>query len=295
MKKVLVRTGAVIAGLLVLVLVYGTVVEPRFVVDERRYTAAVPGLPQEWEGAEVAVFSDLQIGMWWANVGMVERIVERTVQEEPDAVLLAGDYVYSTEPDVDVQVRHVVDLLQPLTDAEIPTYAVLGNHDHHVEAADELTTALEDAGIPVLVNEAVALPAPSGASGASDPLYVVGLGATRPGRTDVDQALGGLPEGAPRVVVMHNPTAFPRLPAQSAPLAIAGHTHCGQIVLPGSPRWSYLALTEEEKVVADGWAPPGYGAEGNELFVTCGIGFSLVPVRINAAPQLVVFELVPAG
>jgi predicted MPP superfamily phosphohydrolase len=43
----------------------------------------------------------------------------------------------------------------------------------------------------------------------------------------------------------------------------------------------------------DGFAPTAYGAEGNQLFVTCGIGFSLIPVRIGAAPQVVFFELRP--
>ena len=52
--------------------------------------------------------------------------------------------------------------------------------------------------------------------------------------------------------MMHNPTAFADMPASTAPLAVAGHTHCGQIALPGTPRWSYLGLNEEERVVADG-------------------------------------------
>ena len=47
--------------------------------------------------------------------------------------------------------------------------------------------------------------------------------------------------------------------------------------------------------MADGWAPPDYGAEGNEMFVTCGIGFSVLPMRINAPPQVVFFELQPGG
>jgi predicted MPP superfamily phosphohydrolase len=72
---------------------------------------------------------------------------------------------------------------------------------------------------------------------------------------------------------------------------VAGHTHCGQVALPGTPHWSYLGLTEEEALVADGWAPQGYGEPGNAMFVTCGIGFSVVPVRINAPPQVVVFDL----
>ena len=94
---------------------------------------------------------------------------------------------------------------------------------------------------------------------------------------------------------MHNPTAFPEMPPGSAPLTVAGHTHCGQIALPGLPRWSWLGLTEEEKVVADGWSAPDYGAEGNALYVTCGLGFSALPMRVNAPPQVVFFDLQPAG
>lgn len=143
----------------------------------------------------------------------------------------------------------------------------------------------------VLRNEAAVIPSPEHDD--ENPLYVVGLGPARPGLADPGRALTGVPEDAPRVVLMHNPTSFPELPARSAPIALAGHTHCGQIALPGTPRWSYLALTEEEALVADGFAPPGYGAPGNRLFVTCGIGFSLLPIRINAPPQVVFVELIP--
>ncbi len=75
-------------------------------------------------------------------------------------------------------------------------------------------------------------------------------------------------------------------------MAVAAHTHCGQIVLPGVPKLFYLQLVfDERQVVVDGFAPQGYRAPGNQLFVGCGIGFSLVPIRIAAPPQLVFFEL----
>ena len=283
------RAAAAVAAVLVLLLVYGVAVEPRLVLDEREITAELPGLDESWEGERVAVFSDLQTGMWLANTGMVERVVDRVVEVDPAAVLLVGDFVYGQSPDVPVQVRNVVDLLRPIPAAGIPAFAVLGNHDYAVGAVDELTAALEELGIVVLRNEAAPLPPAAGADG--DPLYVVGIGPARPDRVDVDAALSGVPEGAPRITMMHNPTSFPELPAGSAPLAVAGHTHCGQIALPGLPHWSYVGLTEEEATVADGFAFDSYGAAGNELFVTCGIGFSVVPVRINAPPQLVLVEL----
>ena len=141
-----------------------------------------------------------------------------------------------------------------------------------------------------------ALPVPSPTAGA-DPLYVVGIGPQTPhvpdvsGRADVDAALADVPDDAPRVVLTHNPTTFDELPAGTAPLTLAGHTHCGQVALPGTPRWSYLALTAEEKTVAEGWAPEDYGAAGNRLFVTCGIGFSDAPGRINAPPEIAFFHL----
>jgi predicted MPP superfamily phosphohydrolase len=274
----------------VLLLVYAVAVEPRSVLDEREITAELPGLDESWEGAQVAVFSDIQTGIWLANTGMVERVVDRVVEVNPAAVLLVvGDFVYSTGPDVPEQVGNVVELLRLITAAGIPAYAVLGNHDYAVGAADELTAALEDLGIAVLLNDAATLPPASGVDG--EPLHVVGIGPARPDLVDVDAALSKVPDTAARITMMHNPTSFPELPAGSAPLALAGHTHCGQIAIPGAPHWSYLGLSEEEAVVADGFAFDEYGAAGNELFVTCGIGFSVIPARLNTPPQLVFVEL----
>ena len=288
MKRVLAWSGAAVAALLVLVVVYGVFVEPRLILDQRRYEVALPGVEEGWDGAEVAVLSDLQVGMWLANTGMIRRVVDRVVDADPAVVLLAGDFVYSEDPPVAVTVDAVMQLLAPLAESGIPTYAVLGNHDYRAEAADELTSALERAGIGVLRNEAVEIPSPGG-DGAG--LHVVGLGAYRPGLTRPAEALDGVPADAPRIVFMHNPASFPMLPRGSAPLSVAGHTHCGQIRIPGAPLWSYLQLRAEERVTADGFAAEGYGAAGNDLFVTCGIGFSLIPMRVNAAPQVVFFEL----
>ncbi|WP_162149089.1 metallophosphoesterase [Arthrobacter sp. H41] len=220
---------------------------------------------------------------------MVERIVDRAVEEDPEAVLIAGDFLYSNDPGNQEKIDTVLDLLAPITDAGIPSYAVLGNHDHIVGAAEELTTALESRGVTVLLNESAEVPLPDG--NPAPPLHVVGLGPAYQGLADSEKAFSGIPASDARIVMMHNPDTFPTLPPDSAPLAVAGHTHCGQIAVPGTPDWSWLALTTDEPAVADGFAPKNYGAEGNQLYVTCGIGFSDIPVRIGAPPQIVFFEL----
>lgn len=288
MKRVVKRTMAGLGVLLGLTLTYGVMVEPRLILEEKRLEAALPGLSEAWAGAEIAVLTDLQVGMWLANEGMVKRAVDRIVEEDPAVVLLAGDFVYSGSPEVLDQVEETLELLSPLMEGGTPIYAVMGNHDYKVGAVDELTVAFEAVGITVLSNEAALVP-PSEELGA--PLYVVGVGPPRPLATDVAEALADLPLDAPRLVMMHNPTTFPEFPAHTAPFAVAGHTHCGQVALPGTPTWSYLGLSEEEALVADGFAFEEYGSAGNELFVSCGIGFSLLPMRINAPPQLVFLEL----
>ena len=285
--KALAATLLAVVGLLA---IYGSAIEPRFILDERSYTVEVAELPAELDGLRGAVFSDLQIGMWLANEAMVERIVRRAVDADPDAVLLGGDFVYSRAPDVSTQIDRVIELLTPLTDSGIPTFAVLGNHDYAVGAAEELTAALEEHDVAVLRNGVATLP---GAAGTAASLHVVGIGPARPGHSDPAAALAEVPDDAPRMILMHNPTTFDELPPDSAPLSVAGHTHCGQIAIPGLPAWSYLELRADERMVVDGFAPPSYGAAGNRLFVTCGIGFSVVPMRVAAAPQLVFFELVP--
>lgn len=286
MKRGFNIAGAVIGALVGALLIYGVLIEPRLILDERRYEIAIPNLDPEWDGAEVALFSDMQVGMWFANTGMIERIVERTVEVNPAAVLIAGDFVYSHDPTNQKKIDTVVELISPITEAGIPIFAILGNHDYIVGAEEELTAALESLGVTVLLNETAEIPSVAGA-----PLHVVGLGPAYENLADADKALNGLNSDEARVVFMHNPDTFRALPANSAPLAVAGHTHCGQIAVPGTPEWSWLALTRGKPTVADGFAPTGYGASGNQLYVNCGIGFSDIPVRISAPPQLAFFKL----
>ncbi|MEZ5288713.1 MAG: hypothetical protein R2712_28685 [Vicinamibacterales bacterium] len=186
-------------------------------------------------------------------------------------------------------------MLRPLKAAGIRTIAVLGNHDYGMGqpdslplpvVADRLSQVLRDEGIDVLRNRAI----PLGEADVERPrqhrLFVAGVDARFPRRDDAKAALAQMPPSAPRLVLMHNPRSFLDAPRGAAPIAFAGHTHGGQIRLPFLPEWSWISLARDAPVAADGWAPPQFGAAANHLYVNRGIGFSLVPVRLNCRPEL---------
>ena len=284
-------------GLLILIpLVYGVVIEPRFLLDGQAFEAELPNLAPGWDGKTVALMGDFQIGMWLGNTGMVEEAIEDAIDDSVSLALIAGDFLY--KPDED-RVRKAVDAVRPLVEAGIPTVAVMGNHDYSLMKessqavtthADQLRQRLEAIGVVVLENQATPVVA------GGDTLWVAGVGSSWAGRDDVGAALAEVPTGAPRLWLMHNSEAFRNIPGEEAHLALAAHTHGGQIrVLPG-PRTSWLDLVREGEVAADGWAADSIGAPPNRIYINRGIGFSTVPVRINCRPELTQITLrVPDG
>ena len=312
----LIAAGGVTSSLL---LIWGTLIEPRLIIEEK-HGVEIPALPAAWENQRIALIADPQIGLWFSNTGTVRRIVARLVKSRPAAVFIAGDFIYQARPSAGQQnepdtsklvatreraledIERVVRILRPLTDAGLPTYAVLGNHDHASDAARSahlpslaarVREALESVGIRVLVNEAVPLPSPR-TDDATHPrdadLWLVGLAARSANDNGTRAALAQLPPGAPRLVLMHNPDTFESLPPATAPLAMAGHTHGGQIRTPGLVLRRLLGRFNPERPELSGWIHD-YGQPGNRLYVNRGIGFSLLPIRFNAPPEITLFTL----
>ena len=287
---------------------YGAAIEPRFVdrLDER---GAIPNLPASWEHQQVAVFADIQVGMWWANTDAARRAVERAVDVHPAMVLLAGDFVYNpTDANIQGQIETVLSIVQPLVDSKIPTYAVLGNHDYNLmnEHSDQenrfarrVRVGLDSVGIRLLDNRSIALSAPRGAdslavrgdSVAAAVLYLVGVGDKWAKNDHVDRALSQVPANAPRLIFMHDPDSFVKIPANQGPLVIAAHTHAMQIVVPWVSDWAWRHYFSDSGSGLEGWVDAPHGQPGNRIYVNRGVGFSLFPVRINAVPELTVFTL----
>ena len=285
--------GLGLLGTVALLTVWG-LLEPRFLITENE-VATIPNLPPDWEDKKIGQVSDFQIGMWLGNTSTARRSVRELIKAQPAAVLISGDFIYHAEPQPMPDIETAVDVVRPLIEAGIPTYAVPGNHDYGMssktakpdtELESKLEKALKEAGVIILENESVAMRLPD----SDEPLYLAAVNSRWANKDNVSAALQGIPENAPRIALMHNPDTYEMFPANTAPLAVAGHTHGGQIRLPNSPQWSWLKFTQKDKVFADGWAK-GYGKPGNNLYINVGIGMSIVPLRIFCPPELTMFTL----
>src|SRR5579864_6305012 len=89
---------------------YAFGIEPRFVTRNDE-TGAIPNLPAAWEGKQIAAFSDLHVGMWWANLDAARRVVRQVVDIHPAAAIIMGDFVYNADSSVDSQMVEVDSLL----------------------------------------------------------------------------------------------------------------------------------------------------------------------------------------
>jgi predicted MPP superfamily phosphohydrolase len=259
---------------------YAAWVEPRRLVVRRR-DLALPGWPPALDGLRVALVSDLHSGAPHVKGDRVRDVAERVRRERPDLALLLGDFV-----DPAVLLASHVDLAEiaralATLDAPLGTFAVLGNHDWR-HGGERVRGELGNAGIPVLENDALEVP------GAPARLWVAGVADEIARYADVDAALLRVPADAAVLLLSHDPDVFPRVPARVA-LTVSGHTHGGQVNLPllrGAIIPSRYGARYRDGLVVEG---------GRHLYVTAGVGTSLLPLRFLKPPEVVVLTLRPGA
>ncbi len=256
---------------------YGAVVEPRRLRTVRH---PVPW-PRWWFSGRrlrIAVLSDLHAA--WPHMGprRIRRIVARLLAEKPDVVLMPGDFACTdTWGVVPVPIERAARELAPL--ASVPCFAVLGNHDWDY-GGERVARALEAVGIRVLMNELEPAWLRDG------PLWIAGVDDPVTERHDLDAALAGLPERTPALLLSHSPDPVHRLPPEVA-LMVSGHTHGGQVCLPGYG--PLITLSALPRRMAYGL----HRVEERHLFVTAGAGTTGIPVRFARPPEIAVLDLVP--
>ncbi len=241
------------------------------------YDLALPSWPVACEGLKVAVLSDLHVGSPFNHLDHLQESIDLTLIANPDLILLAGDYVIHGVPggrfvSPQESATHLARLSAPLG-----VYAVLGNHDWWHDGPGTMA-AFQQVGIQVL--EDASMPIHAGAC----QFWLAGISDYMEGAHDVPLALSQIPEDGTILAFTHNPDIFPEVPPQVA-LTVAGHTHGGQVYLPmvGRP----VVPSEYGERFAIGHIVE----QGRHLFVTPGIGTSILPIRFLVPPEVSVLIL----
>jgi hypothetical protein len=245
---------------------YGYAYE-RYHIGVTRETLEVSGLPPAHAGLRIGFLTDLHRS-YTGTHGLVAKAVELVMAERPDLIVLGGDYVTGADRRY---MEPAAEALAPLSGPH-GVFAVMGNHDDDREMPAALMarhfTVLRDARTRVTINGEV--------------LDIAGVRYWTHRVADITRVLRG---ASPNTVLLaHTPKRLVEAAALSVPLMLSGHTHGGQIVLPGLG-----AIAAREFPVVAGTAR----RDNTAVFVSRGVGTVYVPVRINCPPEVAILTLKP--
>ena len=279
-RRGLLKTAALSAGGLAL---YSAEVA-RHRIDVTQRKIRLKGLPETFDGMRVVQLSDIHLDEY-SEPWFIRHVVERINQMQPDMVLLTGDYIsegVSTRKFSIGAAWQCANILKGLTCPRV--YSVLGNHDVGV-SAKEVSTALRDNGIPVLINAYVPIERDGARfwlAGLQDPV----VGIPEPERA-IPEKIRHIPN-EPVVLMCHAPDYVDTLllhPAGNAVnLMLSGHTHGGQVRFP-------LVGALELPVMGKKYVEGLFRLGGLQLYVNRGIGTIGLPFRLNCPPEITVITL----
>jgi predicted MPP superfamily phosphohydrolase len=238
-------------------------------VELRRNRVASAGIPAAFDGFSILHLSDLHADI---SAEATKRAAALVASLSYDLCVLTGDYRGQTFGPYRPAMEIMRDLRAALT-GEV--FAVLGNHD-----TIEMVPDLERMGIAVLLNENVRIERGSAS------IYLAGVDDAHFFRVDnLEKAASGIPEEAFSILLSHTPEIYRQAAHAGFDLMLSGHTHGGQICLPGG-----AALTLEARLPRR----MGRGAwRHGELigYTSAGCGASIVPVRFNCPPEITLHRL----
>lgn len=244
-------------------------------------------LPASFPGYRIAHVSDLHNAEFGEDNA---RLLQLLSDCAPDLIAITGDLIDANRTDVEVAVRFARKAVQIA-----PVYYVPGNHEARCSEYGALKSGLEEAGVTVLEDEAVSLER-NGETiallGLTDPAFSNrGDSAGEVPAMTVAKLNGLMEQGtAYSVLLAHRPELFETYAACDVDLVLSGHAHGGQFRLP---------LVGGLIAPNQGLFPKydaGLFAEGNtNMIVSRGIGNSIIPIRFNNRPEVVLIELCAAS
>ena len=257
----------------------------------------IDNLPPHLDGTKLVQLSDLHYDGKRLSEEVLAQAIETTNQAEADFVVITGDFV-TDDP------TPIYELAKRLKQVECRAgvYGILGNHDLYGQNSKQIITdALSNVDIQVLWNEIV---------------YPVGEGLALVGLADLwssaykqaDLLMKQLPAALPRIVLVHNPDCADPLQQHRVDLQLSGHSHGGQIIIPGvlnvSVTCAYLFRTLPKKIKYKipalaacyrvmkhwEWVKGFHQVGNNRLYVNRGLG-TYFPGRLFCPPEVTLITL----
>ncbi len=251
----------------------------------------VPDLPPGWSGLKIAALSDFQLGLWPDNEKVALSATQKAAASGAELFVLLGDFVARGD-----DYAAIDRVLAPLKGRRV--MAVLGTADETEDtqgnpdsARIKTVAALLRSGVSVLRNSKAAY------SRGGDEAYIGGVEpflARRPDWKKADAFYGAGEGPGTMLLLSHMPVTAVTVPTGRYPVILSGHTFCGNVEVPMTPRLAWFNTQ-----VLPGTANPGktriWRVRGSTLFATCGLGYSFVPVRFGYPPEVALITLRAVG
>ena len=234
-----------------------------------RVPVGLARLPSAFEGFTILHISDMHVDM---NPGAMERVIELAKDAAYDICVLTGDFRGKTYGPIDPALD---GLARVRTHLREPVFGVLGNHDSIL-----MVPRLEEMGIRTLLNEATVI------ARGDQRIHLAGIDDAHYYRVDnIEKAAEAVPHGAFSILLSHTPEVYRQAAHAGFDLLLSGHTHGGQICLPGAipitldaalPRRLGSGLWSYHRMVG---------------YTSVGAGSSIVTVRLNCPPEIALHRL----
>jgi len=238
-------------------------------IQVRQNLLELQDLPPRFDGFTILHISDMHVDM---NPGPMQRLIERLHEVQYDICVLTGDFRGQTFGPFDAALEGLARVRSHLKD---PVYGVLGNHD-----TIRMVPAMEEMGIRMLLNEVAAI-------GREDQrIYLAGIDDAHYYRADnIEKTASEIPPGAFAILLSHTPEIYRQAAHAGFQLLLSGHTHGGQVCLPGS-----IPITLDSVLPRHMGSGP-WKYDNMFGYTSVGVGSSIVTVRFNCRPEITLHRL----
>lgn len=247
-------------------------------VELNNITISSKDLPSAFSGYKIAQISDLHNAQFGNENAMLIRLLK---EASPDIIVITGDIVDSTHTDMDTAIAFVRNIVEIA-----PCYYVTGNHEAWLGSDyNELENALIDAGVIVLHDEAVTL------EKEGQTIQMIGVDDPDFSYIAADKIISAKLENINitqefTIMLSHRPELFDSYVENEIDLVLSGHAHGGQVRIP-----LIGGLIAPEQGLFPKYDAGVYSEGNTTMVVSRGIGNSVIPIRINNRPEIVLIEL----